>query len=43
MLVVYRTVNSVRGGCIYKRVDVIAVRVWCLLVLTSEHVAANHM
>ena len=55
LLVVYRTVRSLRGGCIYKRVDVMAVRVWWLLilarhkrlpaddVLTSKHVAANHM
>ena len=31
MLVVYCTTVSFRGGCIYKRVDVIAVRVWCQL------------
>ena len=30
ILVVCRTVSSLRGGCIYKRVDVTAVRVWCL-------------
>ena len=30
MLAVYRTVSSLRGGCIYKRVDVMAVRVWGL-------------
>ena len=30
LLVVYRTVRSLRGGCIYKSVDVMAVRVWCL-------------
>ena len=28
-MVFYRTTSSVRGGCIYKRVDVMAVRVWC--------------
>ena len=50
MLVVYRTIRSLRGGCIYKRLDVMAVRVWCLHeelreddVLTSKHVGANHM
>ena len=31
LLVVYRTISSLRGGCTYKRVDVTAVRVWCLL------------
>ena len=31
MLVVYRTTSSLRGGHIYKRVDIIAVRVWSLL------------
>ena len=29
MLVVYRITVSFRGGCIYKSVDIIAVRVWC--------------
>ena len=31
MFFVYRTIGSLRGGCIYKGVDVMAVRVWCLL------------
>ena len=54
MLVVYRTIGSLRGGCMYKRVDVMAVRVWRLLlarqewlpeddVLTSKHVGVKHM
>jgi spore maturation protein CgeB len=29
MLAVYRTTITFRGGCIYRRVDVMAVRVWC--------------
>ena len=29
MLVVYSTIRSPSGGCIYKRVDVMAVRAWC--------------
>ena len=29
MFVVYRTIRSLRGCCIYKRFDVMAVRVWC--------------
>jgi hypothetical protein len=50
MLVVCRITTSLRGGCIYKRVDVMAARVWCLHkrlpvddVLKSKHVGANHM
>ena len=50
MLVVHRNASSLRGGCIYKRVDITAVRVLCLQkglteddVLTSKHVAANHI
>ena len=49
MLIVYRTKRSLRVGCIYKHVDVIAVRVWCLDtlleddVLTSKNVGANNM
>ena len=35
MLVVYRTIRSLCGGCMYKRVDVMAVRVWCLLLHVS--------
>ena len=31
LLVVYLTIRSLYFGCIYKRVDVMAVRVWCLL------------
>ena len=31
MLLVYRTIRSLCGSCIYKRVDVMAVRVWCIL------------
>ena len=38
MLVVYRTIRSLCGGCIYKRVDVMAVRVWCLLSRTTIYV-----
>ena len=34
MLVVYRTTSSLHGGRIYKRVDVMAVRVWCLLYIS---------
>jgi hypothetical protein len=30
MLVLYLTIRSLCGGCIYKRVDVMAVRVWRL-------------
>ena len=34
MLAVYRA-SSLHVGCIYKRVDVMAVRVWCLLFYNS--------
>jgi hypothetical protein len=42
LLVVYRAVRSLRVGCIYKRVDVMAVRVWCLLSCCGT-VAQHHM
>ena len=35
LLVVYRTISSLRGGCTYRRVDVMAVRVWYLMASTE--------
>ena len=39
VLVVYCTIRSLCGGCIYKRFDVMAVRVWCLpiYVISGRH------
>ena len=54
MLVVYRTIRSLRGGCIYKLDDsilsssthlILARHEWLPEddVLTSKHVRENHM